>query len=439
MSNPPTQVDYETVIGLEVHVELSTRSKLFCGCPNRFGAEPNTQVCPVCLGLPGVLPAVNRRAVEMLVMAGRATGCRIAPFSKFDRKNYFYPDMPKNFQTSQYDLPLAVGGHLDVRVGDRTRRIGITRIHLEEDTGKSVHLAEGDGELVAGRLGGSDLTLVDYNRAGVPLLEIVSEPDMRSPEEAQAYMMALRDILRWIEVSDCKMEQGSLRCDANISLRPAGVEALGTKAEIKNMNSFRSVRQALEYEVERQRQVLESGGHVVQETRGWDEERGVTISMRSKEEAQDYRYFPEPDLLPMEISAEFVARVDAELPELPAARAARYQAELSMSEAEAQALTQSRAVSHFLERTVALGCEPKAVSNWLTNEVARLSNEAGYGVDESRLTPENLSATLRLVADGTVSNKGARSVVEELFRAGGDPAEIVARLGLAQVSDVEGL
>ncbi|MCE7872336.1 Asp-tRNA(Asn)/Glu-tRNA(Gln) amidotransferase subunit GatB [bacterium CPR1] len=420
---------FETVIGLEVHVELATESKLFCACPNQFGAPPNTQVCPVCLGLPGTLPVVNRRAVEMLVLAGRATGCAIAEFSKFDRKNYFYPDMPKNYQISQYDLPLASGGHIDLE----GKRVGITRIHLEEDTGKSTHMG------ASGRLGGSDFTLVDYNRAGVPLLEIVSEPDMRSPDEAHDYMVALRDILRWIGVSDCKMEQGSLRCDANVSIRPPGSEKLETRTEIKNMNSFKSVRAAIASEVERQTAIRREGGRIIQETRGWDEARGVTISMRSKEEAQDYRYFPDPDLLPLTIPRERIAEVDRSLPELPAARARRYQQSFGLSGGEAGLLVQSLALSEFFEQTLARGADPKAACNWLNNEVARLAGEAGHGVEESKLTPTALAEVIAQVSGGTVSNRGGRTMVEHLFKQGGDPAALVRELGLAQVSDRDGL
>ncbi len=417
--------EFETIIGLEVHVELSTQSKLFCGCPNHFGAPPNSHVCPVCLGLPGTLPVVNRKAVEMLVLAGRATGCTIAEFSKFDRKNYFYPDMPKNYQISQYDLPLAAHGHVDIP----GKRVGITRIHLEEDTGKNTHVG------ASGRIGGADYSTVDYNRAGVPLLEIVSEPDMRSPDEAYDYMVALRDILRWIDVSDCKMEQGSLRCDANVSIRPVGSTQLETRCEIKNMNSFKSVRAAIASEVERQKAIKLSGGQVVLETRGWDEARGVTISMRSKEEAQDYRYFPDPDLLPLNISPQRIAEVDRAMPELPAQRARRYQDSFGLSAEDASLLVQSRPLSDFFERTVALGVEGKQASNWLNNEVARLSGEAGFGVEESRLTPETLAAAIKLVAGGATSNRGGKTLVERLFTQGGDPEKLLDELGLKQSSD----
>lgn len=424
---------YETVIGLEVHVELSTRSKLFCGCPNRFGAPPNSLVCPVCLGLPGTLPVPNERAVDLLILAGRALGCAIAPFSKFDRKNYFYPDMPKDFQISQYDLPLAEHGHLEFQVRGEPRRVRLKRIHLEEDTGKSVHVVEGQSD-VGARLAGADYTLVDYNRAGVPLLEIVSEPDLREPEEAAAYLEAMREVLRWLDVSDCKMEEGSLRCDANISLRPVGATELGTKTEIKNMNSFKSVAAALAFEVERQRGVLEAGGTIKQETRGWDEDRGVTIAMRSKEQEHDYRYFPEPDLLPLTVSAERLAQVDASLPELPAARARRYQAEHGLSEKEAAFLVSSREFVEFFE-----AAPGREVATWLANDISRLQNETGQALGASLLRPEQLAHVVRLIGVGTISNKGARSLVEHLFRQGGDPEALVGQLGLAQISSEEDL
>lgn len=429
-------MQFETVIGLEVHVELATASKLFCGCPNRFGAEPNTLVCPVCLGLPGVLPVVNRRAIELHLLAARALGCKIAEHSKFDRKNYFYPDMPKNFQTSQYDLPLAYGGWVQLA---EDRVIGLTRIHLEEDTGKSIHYQEKDGQLVPGRLGGSDLTLVDYNRAGVPLLEIVSEPEMRTAEEAMAYCMALRDVLRWLGVSDCKMEEGSLRCDANVSLRPVGATKLGTKTEIKNMNSFKSIGAAIEYEVKRQAESLRQGGQIVQETRGWDENRGLTIGMRSKEEAHDYRYFPEPDLPLLEIDSAWIARVDASLPELPAARLARYQNDFGLSDKEAAFLTGDRFAGDFFEQTVEAGLSAAETVKWMANDVARLSNEFERALRDSQLSPSGLAATVALVGAGKVNQQGAQKVVESLFREGGQPDQWVERLGLAQMSDVSAL
>ncbi|MGI5842967.1 MAG: Asp-tRNA(Asn)/Glu-tRNA(Gln) amidotransferase subunit GatB [Candidatus Xenobium sp.] len=425
---------FETVIGLEVHVELATRTKLFCGCPNRYGAPPNSAVCPVCLGLPGALPVLNRRAVELLILAGRALGCKIAHLSKFDRKNYFYPDMSKNFQTSQYDMPLAEHGVLEFEVGSRLHRVRIHRIHLEEDAGKSIHVAEGRQE-VAGRLGGSDYTLVDYNRAGVPLLEIVSEPDLRAPEEASAYLEALRDLLRWLEVSDCKMEEGSLRCDANVSLRAQGSLELGTKVEIKNMNSFRSVSSALAFEVVRQRELLERGSRIAQETRAWDEERGVTVSMRGKEHAHDYRYFPEPDLAFLVVDRAWLDRVDASIPELPAARARRYRQDPGLTPAQASWLTSSRSQADFFE---AAGGTLE-VATWMANELSRLARESGIDLAQGRLRPQALAEVLTLVDQGTISNKGARILLEHLFREGGEPAELVERLGLAQISGEDAL
>ncbi len=426
-------MELETVIGLEVHVELSTNSKLFCGCPNRFGAEPNSLVCPVCLGLPGVLPVVNRKAIELHLEVARALGCQIAHHSKFDRKNYFYPDMPKNFQTSQYDLPLAHGGWVEL---SPDRVIGLTRIHLEEDTGKSIHYREIDGELVPGRLGGSDVTLVDYNRAGVPLLEIVSEPDIRTSDEAQQYVQTLRDVILWLGASDCRMEQGSLRCDANVSLRPRGQKELGTKTEIKNMNSFKSIAAAIDYEVERQAELLSRGEAIVQETRGWDETRGLTIGMRSKEEAHDYRYFPEPDLPLLEISPAWIKTVDESLPELPAARRERYLTVFEGLEVkEASYLTQTPFIGSFFEQTVEGGAEPAEVVKWMTNEISRVSNETETELQESRLTTAALAETLALVKTGKVSAKGAQKMVEHLFKKGGQPAQVMEQLGLLQLSD----
>ncbi len=429
-------MELETVIGLEVHVELATHTKLFCGCANRFGADPNSLTCPVCLGLPGVLPVVNRKALELHILAAKALNCKIAPWSKFDRKNYFYPDMPKNFQTSQYDLPLAEHGWLEIA---EDRVIGITRIHLEEDTGKSVHLKKENGTLVGGRLGGSDLTLVDYNRAGVPLLEIVSEPDMRTPDEASEYVENLREILRWLEISDCKMEEGSLRCDANVSLRPVGQRELGVKTEIKNMNSLRSIRDAIAYEVERQAKILREGGEIVQETRGWDEERQLTISQRTKEEAHDYRYFPEPDLAPMTFNEEAVAEIVGEMPELPAARRARYRSALELSTEEARLMTGERASSEFFEEVVAHGAPPKEVSKWMMNEVARLENAANYPLSESLLRAESLAGVIELVAKEEISAKNGQKVVERLFLKGGKPRTLAEEMGLLQISDTEQL
>jgi len=427
-------VQYEAVIGLEVHVELATQSKLFCACPNRFGASPNSLVCPICLGLPGSLPRINRRAVELHLLAALALECRVPSLSKFDRKNYFYPDMPKNFQTSQYDQPLAEGGRVNIsELGKGDRRIPLTRIHLEEDTGKSVHFRRVHGELVADRLASSELSLVDYNRAGVPLLEIVSEPEIRTPDEASDYLQYLREILVWLGISDCRMEEGSMRCDANVSLRPVGESRLGTKTEIKNMNSFKSVRDALDYEIQRQNRVLNEGGSITQETRGWDEARKITISMRSKEEAHDYRYFPEPDLPPLEISEAWLEEIRKNLVELPRCRAERY-IEGGLSPYDAGLMVQSRSLSDFFEACLALGGEAKEVSNWLANEVARITQERGIPLVESRLTPAGLMGLLSQVAQAKVNRPGARQVLEKLYDEGGEAGDWIEKLGLAQIS-----
>jgi aspartyl-tRNA(Asn)/glutamyl-tRNA(Gln) amidotransferase subunit B len=425
------------VIGLEVHVELHTETKLFCGCPNAFGHPPNSLVCPVCLGLPGTLPTLNRRAVELHLLAARALGCQIQTFSKFDRKNYFYPDIPKNFQTSQYDLPLAYQGWLELQAD---RVIGITRIHLEEDTGKSTHLAiDGDGSVVASRLGRSDITHLDYNRAGVPLLEIVSEPDMRTAEEAYEYVDRLRELMLWLGISDCKMEQGSLRCDANVSVRPVGQRELGTKAEIKNMNSLRSIRDAIDSEVARQIGVLEAGGRVIQETRGWDEVAGATMSMRSKEEAQDYRYFPEPDLPTLRFTAADVQAVDDALPELPAARRERYTKAFSVEPEFLEYLTFEPFFGEFFEQTVRAGGQPNEVAKWMANTVSRLCNEQGKTLAESQLTADSLGQLLRAVDQGDVGAKAAQRVLEVLFVEAVDVDSVLDRLGLRQLSGADQL
>ncbi len=428
---------WETVIGLEVHIELLTETKLFCSCPNRFGAEPNSLVCPVCLGLPGTLPALNRKAVELHLLAARALGCQVQTFSKFDRKNYFYPDIPKNFQTSQYDLPLAYRGWLEL---SSSRVIGITRIHLEEDTGKSTHLACGaQGRLEASRLGQSDRTHLDYNRAGVPLLEIVSEPDLRTAEEAYEYVDRLRELMLWLGISDCRMEHGSLRCDANVSIRPSGSRTLGTKAEIKNMNSLRSIKDAIDCEVARQISVLESGGRIVQETRGWDEVALTTLSMRSKEEAQDYRYFPEPDLPTLRFTAEDIAAVDASLPELPAARRERYAKQFDL-DCEAQGfLTGSPFLGRFFEEAAQSGADPGELAKWMQNTVSRLSNEREVALGDSKLEPGSLGLLLRRIEEGVVGAKAGQKVLEHLFDRGGGVDETIDSLGLRQLAGDDAL
>ncbi len=431
MSAQATDVRYETVIGLEIHAELLTESKIWCGCSTRFGAEPNTQVCPVCLGLPGSLPVLNKKALEYAVKAGLALGCRIAPFSKFDRKNYFYPDLPKAYQLSQFDLPFCIDGAVEFELDGEAHRVRINRVHLEEEAGKSVH--SGDNIV------GSDYTLVDYNRTGIPLIEIVTEPDLRSPEEARVFLERLRTLLLYTGVSDCKMQEGSLRCDANVSIRPVGSTELGVKTEVKNMNSFRAVQRALEYEVKRQQSVLRSGERVVQETRHWNEQRGVTTSMRSKEESHDYRYFPDPDLTPVALSEEQIEAWRGELPELPAQRARRFQEEYGLPEYDADVLTASRAVADFYESVAQSLGDAKTASNWVMGEVLRILNEADQEIDESDLTPEALTELLRLVASGTISNNVAKEVFEEMVKTGKSAAEIVKEKGLEQISDESAL
>jgi aspartyl-tRNA(Asn)/glutamyl-tRNA(Gln) amidotransferase subunit B len=420
---------YETVIGLECHVELSTNTKMFCGCRNVFGAPPNSNVCPVCLGLPGSLPVPNEKAIESIVRIGLALGSTIAPDSLFHRKNYFYPDMPKDYQISQYDLPVCVGGRLEIEVDGERRTIGVTRVHMEEDTGKTTHVGAG------GRIGQAEYALVDYNRAGVPLVECVSEPDLRSAEEARAYLTELRATLEALDVSDVRMEEGSLRCDANISTRPAGGTGLGTKVEIKNLNSVRSLERALRHEEERQRTALERGERLVQETRHFDEETGATHTLRSKEEAFDYRYFPEPDLTPLEPDRAWVKGLEAELPELPAARRARYVAELGLRPEQARILAGSPSTAAFFEATVALGADPASAANWITQDLAGLVNTARIELDAAGVTPRHVADLVALVADQTISATGAKQVLEEAFETGDSAGAIVERRGLRQVVD----
>jgi aspartyl-tRNA(Asn)/glutamyl-tRNA(Gln) amidotransferase subunit B len=420
---------YETVIGLECHVELSTDTKMFCGCRNVFGAPPNSNVCPVCLGLPGSLPVPNEKAIESIVRIGLALGSTIAPDSLFHRKNYFYPDMPKDYQISQYDLPVCVGGRLEIEVDRERRTIGVTRVHMEEDTGKTTHVGAG------GRIGQAEYALVDYNRAGVPLVECVSEPDLRSAEEARAYLTELRATLEALDVSDVRMEEGSLRCDANISTRRVGETELGTKVEIKNLNSVRSLERALRYEEDRQRTALERGEPLVQETRHFDEETGSTHTLRSKEEAFDYRYFPEPDLPPLEPDRAWVKGLEAELPELPAARRDRYVADLGLRPEQARILAGSPSTATFFEATVALGADPASSANWITQDLAGLVNTARIELDAARVTPRHVADLVALVADQTISATGAKQVLEEAFETGDTAGAIVERRGLRQVVD----
>lgn len=418
--------DYETVIGLEVHVELKTNTKIFCHSTTEFGGDPNTHVCPVCLGLPGVLPVLNKKVVEYGIRAALALNCKIAEFSKFDRKNYYYPDLPKNYQISQYDLPLAQHGYLDIEMNGEIKRIGITRVHMEEDAGKLVH---------QGTISTSPYSLVDYNRTGVPLIEIVSEPDMRSAEEARAYVEKLRAIIQYTGVSDCKMEEGSLRCDANISIRPKGTKELGTKTEIKNMNSFKALQRALAYEVDRQIEVLEEGGRIVQETRTWDENKGITLSMRSKEEAHDYRYFPDPDLVPMLIDRQWVEEIRQGLPELPDERKNRYVKEFGLPDYDAAVLTSTKEMADFFEAALALYPNAKTVSNWVMGDLSRLLNANNMDISECRVKPQQLAQMLQLVEKGTISGKIAKTVFEEMFASGKESEQIVKEKGLVQISD----
>ncbi len=423
--------EYEAVIGLEVHAELKTQSKIFCACPTAFGGESNTHVCPVCLGLPGVLPVLNRKVVDYAIKTGLALNCQIAEFSKFDRKNYYYPDLPKNFQVSQYDLPICKEGYLEIELEGQPKKIGITRVHMEEDAGKLVH----QGETISS----SEYSLVDYNRTGVPLIEIVSEPDMRSGEEARAYMEKLKAILEYLEVSDCKMEEGSLRCDANVSVRPKGSLTLGTKAEVKNMNSFRSLQRAVEYEIVRQIEALEDGESIVQETRTWDEGKGITLSMRSKEQAHDYRYFPEPDLLPLVIDRAWVEDLRQQQPELPDARQERFIRDYGIPPYDAQVLTNSRALADYYDHCCKLYPNPKVVSNWIMGELLRLLNAESLELNDSKVTAPLLAELLMLIDKGTISGKIAKTVLEEMFKTGEAPELIVKEKGLVQITDESAL
>lgn len=414
---------YETVIGLEVHVELQTKTKIFCGCSTEFGAPPNTQTCPICLGHPGVLPVLNRQAVNYAMRAAMALNCEIAEYSKFDRKNYFYPDSPKAYQISQFDKPIGEHGWIEIEVEGQKKRIGITRVHLEEDAGKLNHLENGES------------SLVDFNRVGVPLIEIVSEPDLRSPAEARAYLEKLKTIIQYTGVSDVKMEEGSLRCDANISLRPIGQEEFGTKTEMKNLNSFRNVERALLYEQQRQAELLDQGEKIVQQTLRWLEDQNKTKLMRTKEEAHDYRYFPEPDLVRLHIDETWKEEIRRSIPELPDARQQRYTREYGLSDYDANILVATQAIADFFELTVEKGADAKLASNWISSGLLGYLNAEGKELSEIKLTPANLAEMIKLIQKGTISNKIAKKVFQEMLTSGKDPSTIVEEKGLVQISD----
>jgi len=417
--------EYEAVIGLEVHAELLTDSKMFCGCSTKFGAPPNTQTCPVCLGMPGVLPVINRRGVEFAIRTALAVNCTIAPMSRFARKNYFYPDLPKNYQISQYELPLSEHGWVTFTVGGEAKRVGIRRVHLEEDTGKLVH---------AGIMEEAESSLVDFNRCGVPLMEIVSEPDIRTPEEGAEYLRQLRAILVYLGVCDGNMEEGSFRCDANVSVRPKGSQEFGTKVEVKNMNSFKNVQKALDYEIRRQIKALQSGETLVQETRLWNADQEITLSMRSKEYAHDYRYFPEPDLVPLVIEPAWIEEIRRSLPELPEAKRQRFVRDYAIPEYDAGVLTTSQELASYYEAAVKAHNDPKIVSNWVMVELLGRLNKDGKDITQSPIPPERLGAMLGLLAKGTISGKMAKDFFEEMYTTGADPADILKKKG-GQITD----
>ncbi len=429
----PVKTQYEAIIGLETHCQLSTETKIFCNCSTEFGATPNQNVCPVCMGMPGVLPVLNQKVLEYAVKAGLALNCAIAPYSKFDRKQYFYPDLPKNYQVSQYDLPIAEHGWLEIELTDADgnpirKKIGITRLHMEEDAGKLVHAG-------SERLSGSTYSLVDYNRTGIPLVEIVSEPDIRSGVEAAEYAQELRRIVRYLGVSDGNMQEGSLRCDVNISVRPVGQKEFGTKVEIKNMNSFNAIQRAIEYEIDRQIEAIQSGERIIQETRLWEEGSQRTVSMRKKEGSSDYRYFPEPDLTPIQVSAEQLSKWKSELPELPAQKRHRYESELGLSAYDARVLTDDRSVSEYFEAAVSAKANPKQAANWVMGDISAYLNTAKLNIAEIALKPQILAELISLIEDGTISGKIAKEILPELLSKGGSAKELVESKGVKQISD----
>lgn len=416
--------DYEVIIGLEVHSELSTKTKIFCSCPTEFGGAPNTHTCPVCMAMPGTLPVLNEKVVEYAVKAGLATNCEISRDSKNDRKNYFYPDLPKSYQISQFDKPLCEHGYIEIETENGPKKIRLTRIHIEEDAGKLNHDPYGRG------------SLVDLNRAGVPLIEIVSEPDLRSAAEVEAYMRKLKSILEYIEVSDCKMQEGSLRADVNVSIRPKGSEKFGTRTEMKNMNSFRSIVRAIEYEIERQVDVIDNGGTITQETLRWDDVSGKTFPMRDKEDAQDYRYFPDPDLVAIRLSEEYIENIKNNLPELPESRKERYLNEYGLSQKDANILTASKHLSDLFEKASSICSNTKAVANWLLSDVSRILNEKELEPDQIPFTAESLAELVSLIDKGTISSAIAKKVLEEMFSSPEKmPAKIIEEKGWVQISD----
>ena len=416
-------MEYEVIIGLEVHAELSTKTKIFCGCTTEFGGDPNTHCCPVCTGMPGAIPVLNEKVVEYAVKAGLATGCEIARESKQDRKNYFYPDTPRAYQISQYDKPLCEHGKVEIDVNGAKKEIGVTRIHIEDDAGKLVHDSYTGG------------TLVDLNRAGVPLIEIVSEPDMRSAEEAVAYVEKLKGILEYIGVSDCKMQEGSLRADVNLSIRPMGSDKFGTRTETKNLNSFRAIAKCIEYEIQRQKDVIESGGIILQETRRWDDVAGEGYAMRAKEDAHDYRYFPEPDLMPINLSEEYIKNLRDNLPELPENRKARYIEEMKLPEYDAEIITSSKSLSDFFEVASKECGNAKAVSNWIMTDIIRVAREGDFEYSDMPFTPVQFAGLIKLIDKGTISGSIAKKVFEEMVATGKDAEKIVEEKGLTQISD----
>jgi aspartyl-tRNA(Asn)/glutamyl-tRNA(Gln) amidotransferase subunit B len=416
-------MEYEPVIGMEVHVEINSKSKVFCACSTRFDAPPNTNVCPICLGMPGTLPVLSRDMVEKSVAVGLALNCSISRWSKLDRKNYFYPDMAKNYQISQYDLPLCYQGHLEIDVDGKSKVIGITRAHMEEDTARNTHT-------IGGRQSG-----VDFNRSGVPLLEIVTEPDIRSAQEAYAYLTTLKQILQYLDVSDCNMEEGSIRAEANISVRPKGQEKFGTKTEVKNVASFSGVMKAIEYEIKRQVELIESGGQVQQETRGWDPDRGITVLQRSKESAHDYRYFPEPDLVPVAVDEVWEQRIRETLPELPTARKARFIEQFGISAYDAMVLTATRPMADYYEAVVAGGADAKKAANWMMGDLQALLTEAKQEIPACKIAAKDLAGMIALIEDGTISGKIAKEVLAEMFSSGKPAKTIIEEKGLVQISD----